>query len=73
MIRLRREVLSESRALQEVDKATQKHTEVLTGLLEQVPEQAVPAIRQAREVSLAGLRPVWRSVCRFCFRSSPAT
>lgn len=45
-----------SRASQQVGAATQKHTEVLTGLLDQVPEQAVPAIRHAREVSQRGRR-----------------
>jgi len=43
-----------SQALQEMGKATEKHSEVLTGLLDEVPEQAVPAIRHAREVSLRG-------------------
>lgn len=43
-----------SKALEAVEKSTKKHTEVLTGLLEKVPEQAKPAISHAIEVSKQG-------------------
>lgn len=41
-------------AFERVEKATRKHGEVLTGLLDKVPEQARPAIEHAREVSQRG-------------------
>jgi len=43
-----------SEAIAAVERSTTQHTEVLTGLLEQVPEEAKPAIRQAIEVSRRG-------------------
>ena len=41
-------------ALKAVERSTKKHTEVLTGLLGKVPEQAKPAIARAIEVSKRG-------------------
>ncbi len=41
-------------ALNAVERSTKKHTEVLTGLLGEVPEQAKPAIAHAIEVSNRG-------------------
>ncbi|UCG66772.1 MAG: hypothetical protein JSW12_07120 [Deltaproteobacteria bacterium] len=43
-----------SEALEAVERSTKKHTEVLTDLLDKVPEQAKPAIRHAIEVSKRG-------------------
>jgi formate dehydrogenase maturation protein FdhE len=43
-----------SKALEAVESATKKHTEVLTDLLGKVPEQAKPAITHAIEVSKHG-------------------
>jgi hypothetical protein len=43
-----------SKALEAVETATQKHTEVLTELLDKVPEKARPAIAHAIEVSKHG-------------------
>ncbi|WKZ33024.1 MAG: DUF5667 domain-containing protein [Thermodesulfobacteriota bacterium] len=41
-------------ALERVEAATMKHTEVLAGLLEKVPAEARPAIEHAMEVSRTG-------------------
>lgn len=41
-------------ALHEVDRATSHHGQVLAGLLEQVPEEAHPALQHAMEVSQRG-------------------
>ena len=43
-----------SEALEAVERSTKKHTEVLTDLLDKVPEQAKPAIRHSIEVSKRG-------------------
>lgn len=43
-----------SEALKAVERATKKHNEVLTGLLDKVPEQAKPAIVHAIKVSKRG-------------------
>ncbi|MFQ5956234.1 MAG: DUF5667 domain-containing protein [Candidatus Brocadiales bacterium] len=43
-----------SEALNAVEGSAQKHTEVLTGLLGKVPEQATPSIERAIEVSKRG-------------------
>lgn len=43
-----------SKALEAVEKATKKHTEVLTDLLGKVPEEAKPAIRHSIDVSKTG-------------------
>jgi len=43
-----------SKTLEIVERATNKHTEILTGLLEKVPEKAKPAIKHAIEVSRTG-------------------
>lgn len=43
-----------SDALEAVERATKKHTEVLTNLLDKVPEQAKSAIEHAIEVSQRG-------------------
>ena len=45
---------STDKALKAVEKALRKHTEVLKGLLEKVPEKAKEAIAQAIEVSKHG-------------------
>lgn len=42
------------KAYEEVEKATQKHIEILTDLLNKVPEEAKPAIIHALEVSKHG-------------------
>jgi hypothetical protein len=42
------------KAIEQVERATQHHGEVLSGLLEKVPEQARPAIEHALEVSQKG-------------------
>lgn len=43
-----------SQALEVVERATKKHTEVLTDLLEKIPDQAKSAIEYAIEVSKRG-------------------
>lgn len=43
-----------SQALEAVERAAKKHTEVLTGLLDKVPKQARAAIEHAIEVSERG-------------------
>lgn len=48
-----------SDAMAAVDQTTARHTEVLTALLEQVPEQAHDAILHAREVSSVDV--TWRA------------
>lgn len=57
-----------SEALRAVERSTSKHTEVLTNLLDKVPEDAKPAIRrsiavsrQGRNTALDNLRKVQRS------------
>lgn len=41
-------------ALEAVERSTKRHTEVLTGLLDEVPEEARPAIQHSIEVSQRG-------------------
>lgn len=43
-----------SEALEAVERSTKNHTQVLTDLLDQIPEQAIPAIEHAIEVSKRG-------------------
>lgn len=43
-----------SEAIEAVERSTKKHTEVLTNLLDEVPEQARAAIAHAIEVSKRG-------------------
>jgi hypothetical protein len=43
-----------TRAIEVVESSTQKHTEVLTDLLNKVPAEAQPAIQRAIEVSKTG-------------------